>query len=173
MLVTYFSKTGHTAAMAESIAKAAGEVDRVEADLREVADVSADDLLVQACSLLAAGVMRRYAAVLNHRATGAKANVMVAWKVDENLVDQAAQRCITKPQVSHCYLRRAAKSWPYTLYTMIHGRNPAECEKTIREIANETGLGEYAALWTVEEYKKQPVRYFSDDEVQWERIHAV
>ncbi|MGC9319806.1 MAG: flavodoxin family protein [Armatimonadota bacterium] len=45
VLVTYFSKTGNTAAMAEIIAKAAGEVEGVEVDLREVADVSADDLL--------------------------------------------------------------------------------------------------------------------------------
>ena len=45
MLVTYFSKTGNTAQMAEIIAAAAGEVEGVQVDLKEVEAVSPDDLL--------------------------------------------------------------------------------------------------------------------------------
>ncbi len=45
ILVTYFSKTGHTASMAECIAKAAGEVEGVNVQVRPVAEVTPDDLL--------------------------------------------------------------------------------------------------------------------------------
>lgn len=45
ILVTYFSETGHTEAMAKCIAEGAREVEGVEVTLRPVADVSADDLL--------------------------------------------------------------------------------------------------------------------------------
>ncbi|MFP4249201.1 MAG: flavodoxin family protein [Armatimonadota bacterium] len=45
MLVTYFSKTGHTEAMAECIAKAAGEVEGVKVEVRPVDEVTPDDLL--------------------------------------------------------------------------------------------------------------------------------
>ena len=45
LLVTYFSKTGNTAQMAEIIAGAASEVEEVEVDLRDVESISADDLL--------------------------------------------------------------------------------------------------------------------------------
>ena len=45
VLVTYFSKTGNTAQMAEIIAEAAAEVEGAEVDLEEVESLSADDLL--------------------------------------------------------------------------------------------------------------------------------
>lgn len=45
ILVTYFSKTGHTEAMAECIAKSAREVEGVKVDVRPVEDVQPDDLL--------------------------------------------------------------------------------------------------------------------------------
>lgn len=45
ILVTYYSKTGHTAAMAECIAAAAREVEGASVELRPVADVTPDDLL--------------------------------------------------------------------------------------------------------------------------------
>ncbi|MBD3292592.1 MAG: flavodoxin family protein [Armatimonadia bacterium] len=45
ILVTYFSKTGHTEAMAECIANAAREVEGVKVEVRPVEDVQPDDLL--------------------------------------------------------------------------------------------------------------------------------
>ena len=51
------------------------------ARLGSAAGLSADDLLVHAADFLAAGWMRRYAAVLRHRRAGAACNVLVAWRV--------------------------------------------------------------------------------------------
>jgi NAD(P)H dehydrogenase (quinone) len=45
ILVTYFSKTGHTEAMAECIANSAGQVEGAKVELRPVEDVTPDDLL--------------------------------------------------------------------------------------------------------------------------------
>ncbi|MFW6437872.1 MAG: flavodoxin family protein [Armatimonadota bacterium] len=45
ILVTYFSKTGHTKAMAECIARAADTVEGAKVDVRPVDDVTPDDLL--------------------------------------------------------------------------------------------------------------------------------
>jgi len=45
ILVTYFSKTGHTQAMAECIAASAGEVEGANVTVRPVAEVTPDDLL--------------------------------------------------------------------------------------------------------------------------------
>ena len=96
-------------------------IDDPFATLAQDAGMSADDLLVHAADFLAAGIMRRYAAVVDHRAAGAAANVLVAWRVDETAADAAGLRCAARDQVSHCYLRPAAEDWPYTLYTMVHG----------------------------------------------------
>lgn len=128
-----------------------------------------DMLLVHAADFLAAGWMRRYAAVLHHRAAGAAANVLVAWAVDQAAADAAGRRCAQLPAVSHCYLRPAGPDWPYNLYTMIHGRSRQDCELTVEEIAATAGLRRCTRLWTTSEYKKQRVRLFTDDEAEWER----
>ena len=69
----------------------------------------------------------------------------------------AAQRA-----VSHCYARRPAPSWPYNLYTMIHGRTREDCVKIAARMAAETGLKDYEMLFSETELKKTTMRYFRE-----------
>jgi len=140
------------------------------APLAEAEGLDPDMLLVHAADFLAAGWMRRYAAVLHHRAAGAAENVLVAWAVPEAAADAAGRQCAQLPAISHCYLRPTAPGWPYNLYTMIHGRSRGDCRMTIEEILSTTGLDRHVELWTAREYKKQRVPLFSPDEPAWERI---
>lgn len=133
------------------------------------AGVAPDDLLVRGADFLAAGWMRRYAAVLHHRAAGAKANVMVAWRVPPGRADAAGTACARVRQVSHCYLRPTTEQWEYGLYTMIHGASAAECERTVESIRVLANLDECEMLWTRSEYRKQRVRLFTDAEEEWEK----
>jgi len=113
--------------------------------------------------------MRRYAAVLHHRAAGAKANLMVAWRVDPGRADAAGTACAGVRQVSHCYLRPTTEQWDYGLYTMIHGASAAECERTVESIRVLANLDECEMLWTRREYKKRRVRLFTGAEEEWEQ----
>lgn len=130
--------------------------------------IDADELLVHAADFTAAGWMRRYAAVLHHRRAGAAANVMVAWRVEPDNADRVGVIAAAREEVSHCYLRPPGPDWPYTLYTMIHGRSEADCRTAIRGIAQRTGCADFAELWTVREYAKRRVRLFTDAEAKWE-----
>jgi len=132
------------------------------------AGMDADTLLVHAADFLAAGWMRRYGAVLRHRAAGAKANLLVAWRVEPAAADAGGAKCARLPAVSHCYLRPTSPDWPYNLYTMIHGRNREDCRMTVREIVATTQLREHVELWTVKEYKKERIALFSEEEMRWE-----
>ena len=143
------------------------------AGLADAEKMDPDMLLVHAADFLAAGWMRRYAAVLHHRAAGARSNVLVAWKVPEALADVAGARCAQQPNVSHCYLRPTRCDWPYNLYTMIHGRSEQDCRLTIEEIATTTRMGSRVELWTAGEYKKQRVRLFTDEEAEWEQSRSI
>jgi DNA-binding Lrp family transcriptional regulator len=136
------------------------------------AAISADDLLVFATDFLSAGWMRRYAAVLRHRAAGAAENVLVAWRVETDRANRAGAACAAFRQVSHCYLRPAGRDWPYTLYTMIHGSTADQCRRVIADLAAAAGMGERAELWTLAEYKKKRISLFSDQEAQWEAVHG-
>jgi len=134
--------------------------------------LAAEALLAHGSDFLKTGWLRRYAAVLHHRAAGAKANVMVVWQVDESSADAAGASCAEAAEVSHCYLRPTGADWPYNLYTMIHGSDRAHCAAAIRRIAGETGLDDHLELWTAREYKKRRVRFFTEDEQQWESQNA-
>jgi len=129
-------------------------------------------LLTVARQLAAGRVLRRYGAILHHRRAGLEANVMVVWRVGAAMADAAGQIAAAQPAVSHCYLRPATDQWPYSLYTMIHGRTRPECLAVVEAIAGQAHLTDYAALWTEQEFKKARVRYFTDDVVAWEAAHT-
>ncbi len=133
------------------------------------AGMGEDELFTLAGELLDCGVLRRYSAVLAHRPAGANANVMVVWPVENDRIEQAGKEAAINPAVSHCYHRPARPGWPYSLYTMIHGRTREDCKRTIEQIAQSTRLSDWRELWTEREFKKQAVQYFSSAEAEWEQ----
>jgi siroheme decarboxylase len=110
------------------------------------------------------GSVRRVASVLRPVNAGFPANVLVVWAPDKKSVDRLGRVAASQKNVSHCYERPAAEgqNWPYSVYTMIHGRSMAECERVIRSISLESGVTEYRKLTTVKEYKKIRVEYFPE-----------
>ena len=107
------------------------------------------------------GAIRRFGASIKHQRTGWNHNAMVAWRIDESLVDETGEYAARHPLISHCYYRPAtAPDWPYTLYTMIHGRTEEECRNVIEQLRQETALDEYAVLDSLAELKKTSMVYF-------------
>ncbi len=129
---------------------------------------SGEALLVAAADALSAGWMRRYAAVVDHRAAGAKANVLVVWRLSRGRIDLAVAAVDQNPAISHGYLRETAPGWPFNLYTMFHGRSPEQCARAIESVAAVLAHPERRELRTTQEFKKSPVRFFTDEEAQWE-----
>jgi DNA-binding Lrp family transcriptional regulator len=128
-------------------------------------------LLDHATRLKASGHLRRYAAVLSHREAGFRANGMVVWQAPVEVVPEIGPRMASFRAVSHCYQRPTYPDWPYTLFTMIHGHTAAECQAVIEAIQRETGIQEYAVLYSTTEYRKVRVRYFDPALDVWERAH--
>jgi len=116
-------------------------------------------------------LMRRFAAVMNHRSAGYKANAMGVWAVPEDRLEELGPQMASFAHVSHCYRRPTYDDWPYSVFTMVHGHNARDCEDTIAAIRDETGVDEYALLWSVKEYKKVRVRYFTDEWDGWGAEH--
>jgi DNA-binding Lrp family transcriptional regulator len=133
------------------------------ARLAERWDMDEDDLLARAGEMKAAGIMRRFGAVLHHREVGFQANGMGCWVVPEAGIEQAGRLAARHVQVSHCYQRPAyPPRWPYTLFTMIHGRTENEVEAVVAEIAGEIGIAQAKVLYSTREFKKERVRYFEE-----------
>jgi DNA-binding Lrp family transcriptional regulator len=117
-------------------------------------------------SLVARGIIRRFGATLRHQQSGYKANVMVAWRVDESRIAETGAAMAAFKSVSHCYRRDPTDQWPYNLYTMVHGRNEEACRKTVQKMAAKSGLTTFAMLFSRRELKKTSMKYFSKDSGQ-------
>jgi len=133
--------------------------------------VSGDDVLAMLQSFKERKLMRRFAAVMNHRNAGFKANAMGVWAVPEDRLEELGPMMAGFAAVSHCYRRPTYDDWPYSVFTMVHGRSARDCEATIDAIRSETGIDEYALLWSVKEYKKVRVRYFTPEWDEWRSAH--
>ena len=127
-------------------------------------EISETELLKNIEALCKRGVIRRFGATLRHQRTGFKANAMIAWKVDEDRIEDVGQKMASFQQVSHCYRRNPTESWPYNLYTMVHANNEQACREVAREMSLAASVKDYALLFSREELKKTSMVYFPTDE---------
>jgi siroheme decarboxylase len=118
------------------------------------------------------GLLRRVAAILYHRRAGFSANGMGVWKVPEEQVPEVGARMASVRGISHCYQRPTYEDWPYSVFTMAHGRSKEECDAVLDAIAEQTGISERATLYSSTEFKKIRLLYFTEDFSNWEREHA-
>jgi siroheme decarboxylase len=118
------------------------------------------------------GLLRRVAAILYHRRAGFSANGMGVWRVPEQEIPQIGPRMAAVRGISHCYQRPTYPDWPYSVFTMAHGRSKEECDAVLDAIAEQTGIQERATLYSSTEFKKVRLLYFSEDFKNWESAHA-
>jgi siroheme decarboxylase len=134
--------------------------------------VPVDEVLRRLESLRERGGLRRVAAILFHRRAGFSANGMGVWKVPEEDVLETGKRMAAFRGVSHCYQRPTYPDWPYSVFTMAHGRSKEECDAILASIADATGIQERATLYSSTEFKKVRMLYFTDAFRRWEEEHT-
>jgi DNA-binding Lrp family transcriptional regulator len=117
-------------------------------------------------------LLRRVAAILYHRRAGFSANGMGVWKVPEPRVAELGPQMAAFRGISHCYQRPTYRDWPYSIFTMAHGRSKPECDAILDSIAAQTGIEERATLYSSTEFKKIRLLYFTEDFRAWESEHA-
>jgi len=118
------------------------------------------------------GILRRVAAILFHRRAGFSANGMGVWKVPDEQIAEFGPRMASFRGISHCYQRPTYEDWPYSIFTMAHGRSKEECDAILEAIAGEFDISERATLYSSTEFKKIRLLYFTEDFKDWEAQHA-
>jgi len=109
--------------------------------------------------------MRRYAAVLKHRSAGYTANAMTAWKAE----DRTDLNIFMKEKaISHLYFRTLYPGrWEHPLFAMVHAKSDDELKNLIDGLSEKSGIKDYLVLYSLKEYKKKRVRYFSEEFKEW------
>ena len=154
---------GPMAAVARPYDAAAGEL-----------GISTEELLDRLRGMVDRKILRRVAAILYHRRAGFSANGMGVWNVPEDRIMEVAPLMASFRGISHCYQRPTYPDWPYSVFTMAHGRSKEECDAILDSIAAECGIGpeDRATLYSSTEYKKVRLHYFTDDYARWEAEHS-
>jgi siroheme decarboxylase len=117
-------------------------------------------------------LLRRVAAILFHRRAGFSANGMGVWNVPDDKIMELGPQMAAFRGISHCYQRPTYEDWPYSVFTMAHGRSKDECDAILDSIATHTGIEDRATLYSSTEFKKIRLLYFTDEHRAWEREHA-
>jgi DNA-binding Lrp family transcriptional regulator len=154
-----------------------GPMEAVERPYDEAAaevGMSTAELLEHLRGMVERKLLRRVAALLHHRRAGFSANGMGVWAVPEDEILETGRRMASFRGISHCYQRPTYEDWPYSVFTMAHGRSKEECDAILDSIAEDCGMGpdDRATLYSSTEYKKIRLRYFTDEYSRWEEEHA-
>jgi siroheme decarboxylase len=136
--------------------------------------LSTEELLDHLGGMVDRKILRRVAAILYHRRAGFSANGMGVWKVPEDQILEVGGRMAATRGVSHCYQRPTYADWPYSVFTMAHGRSKEECDAVLDSIAEKCDIGpdDRATLYSSTEYKKIRLHYFTPDYAEWEAAHS-
>ena len=135
-------------------------------------DLPVEALLAHMEGMIDRRLLRRVAAILYHRRAGFSANGMGVWKVPEDQIAELGPRMAAVRGVSHCYQRPTYPDWPYSVFTMAHGRSKEECDAILDSIAEMPGVEGRATLYSSTEFKKVRLLYFTDDFKRWEAEHG-
>jgi siroheme decarboxylase len=149
-------------------------VDRPYDAAAQEAGMTTPQLLEHLRGMVDRKILRRVAAILYHRRAGFSANGMGVWRVPEERVLETGARMAAVRGISHCYERPTYPDWPYSVFTMAHGRSKEECDAILDSIADEHDLhgADRAVLYSSTEYKKIRLHYFTPDYAEWEAQHA-
>ncbi|MBF0241625.1 MAG: Lrp/AsnC family transcriptional regulator [Desulfamplus sp.] len=130
-------------------------------ELAQNIGVSEAEYLNVVKSLSERGIIRRFGATLKHQNSGFKANAMVAWRVDEDRVQDVGRIMASFDEVTHCYRRNPAPTWRYNLYTMVHGPDEDACRAIAAKLSKASRVDDYTLLFSTRELKKTSMNYFA------------
>jgi DNA-binding Lrp family transcriptional regulator len=132
-------------------------------DAAAQAGISTEQLLAVLKDWKDSGKLRRIGAIVHHEKVGLSGGAMVAWRVDQDVVERVGTTLAGFKEVSHAYERRTEDNWPYNVYTMVHGTDEQQVEQTVRQMSEACGVDDYRILTTERELKKVPPTYIHND----------
>ena len=135
-------------------------------DMAENIGIETENLLAVLKEWKQQGKIRRIGAIVNHFKVGLGAGAMVVWQVEPERTEVVGKLLAEYEEVSHAYERRTDENWPYSLYTMVHGKSDEDVRQTVQRMSQACGLSNYRILVTEKELKKVPPTYISQIETK-------
>lgn len=112
------------------------------------------------------GKLRRIGAIVNHFKLNLSCGAMVVWQVEPERVEESGKILAGFNEVSHAYEREITEEWPYSIYTMVHGKDVEDIKKIVKRMSHAGQITIYRILYTEKELKKVPPTYFPESKVE-------
>ena len=109
------------------------------------------------------GKLRRIGAIVNHFKIGLSGAAMVVWQVETERIKQVGELMAGFDEVSHAYERQRSEVWPFSLYTIVHGKTVENVQQVVEQMSQKSGISSYRVLVTEKELKKVPPTYIADE----------
>ncbi len=137
---------------------------RPYAEIGHSIQLSEEEVIDRIHALQQSGVIRRMGIIVHHRPLGYSANAMVVWNLKPEEIEAFGTTVSKLDFVTLCYQRRPdLPVWPYTLYTMIHGKDRESVlqrVQTLVTMAPQQQETDYRVLFSSRRFKQQGARYF-------------
>jgi len=159
--MNHLTSNGADAALLDAVADGLPLVPRPYAALGTGLGMTETEVRERLTRLLADGTIRRLGVVVRHQELGYRANAMVVWALPEDSVSELGERIGALPFVTLSYRRPMRPGWPYSLFTMIHGRDRAAVLAQVDRIKETCGLQavDSAVLFSGRRFKQRGARY--------------
>lgn len=126
--------------------------------------MSEDEVISRIQTLQQHQIIRRMGIIVHHRPLGYQANAMVVWNLSDPEIEAFGNQVSQLDFVTLCYQRRPEQPrWPYTLYTMIHGKDRESVLERVEVLRGYAPRAEvdYRVLFSSRRFKQQGARYFN------------
>jgi len=130
-------------------------------DMAEKIGIDTGQLLAVLKDWKQQGKIRRIGAIVNHFKVGLGGGAMVVWQVEPERTEEVGKLLAGFEEVSHAYERRTYENWPYSLYTMVHGKTEEDVQQIAQRMSQACGVSNYRILVTEKELKKVPPTYIT------------
>lgn len=137
-------------------------VPRPFAELGAGIGLAEDEVMAGLTQLVEQGIIKRMGVVVRHHELGYRANAMVVWNIPDEQVSELGHRLGSFDFVTLCYRRpRRLPTWPFNLFTMIHGQHRDEVLNLVAQLKEQCGLQDVASevLFSSRCFKQCGARY--------------
>ena len=132
-------------------------VSRPYREVGKKAGLPEDFVTEQLGTWLRTGIVKRHGVVVRHHELGYRANGMVVWDIPDGQIEAVGRTLAAYSWVTLCYQRpRRAPGWPYSLFTMVHGRDRPTVQRQVSTMASESSLLDTprATLFSLRRFKQ-------------------
>lgn len=129
-------------------------------------DIDVLDFCIRCEELKKFNILRKYGARIRHDYTGYAYNAMTVWNLNDKDINHVKEVFAKVKNVKEISVMISDNSnWKYNLFAVIHAKTEKQFFEMLDFISEETGISDCKIFKTLKEYKRDKIKYFTNEEL--------